>query len=160
MIDSGSTHLHASLKFVRRLGRSTDKMNTPLGITLPSGEVMYSNKVLRACPIIVDDRELFVDLIVVDINEYEIILGIDWLSKYHAKTDCKKKIVVFHPPDTDQFIFKSIQISSRFTLISAMGYLVSIVDVYVEQKLRPEDVSVVQDFLDLFLEYLPGLPPE
>ena len=48
-----------------------------------------------------DDRELFEDLIVLDMDEYEIILGMDWLSKYHAKIDCRKKIVVFHPLDTD-----------------------------------------------------------
>ena len=44
----------------------------------------------------------------------------DWLSKYHAKIDCRKKIVVFHPPDTNQFIFKGVQIISRFPLISIM----------------------------------------
>ena len=83
-------------------------MSTPFGTTFPSGEVMYSDRVLRACPIIVDDRELFVDLIVLDMDEYEIILGMDWLSKYHAKIDCRKKIVVFQPPNTDQFVFKGI----------------------------------------------------
>ena len=30
----------------------------------------------------------------------------------------------------------------------------------VEQKLKPEDMPIVQDFLDVFLEDLPGLPPE
>ena len=75
---------------------------------------MYSDMVLRACPITVDDRELFADLIVLDMDEYEMILGMNWLSKYHVEIDCRKKIVVFHHLDTDQFIFKSIQTSSRF----------------------------------------------
>ena len=77
LIDSGSTHSHASLTFVRGLGRPIDQMSTPFGATLPSGEIMYSDKILRACPIIVDDRELFADLIVLDMNDYEIILGMD-----------------------------------------------------------------------------------
>ena len=77
MIDLGSTYLHASLKFVRRLGRSKDQISTPFSATLPSGEVMYLDRVLRACPIVVDDRELFADLIVLDMDEYEIILGIN-----------------------------------------------------------------------------------
>ena len=37
-----------------------------------------------------------------------------------------------------------------------MGYLASTVDVSVEQKLKPEDVLVVQDFVDVFLEDLPS----
>ena len=80
--------------------------------------VMYTDRVLRVCPIVVDDREFFVDLIVLDMDEYEIILGIDWLSMYHVKINCKKKIVVFHP--LNKFVFKGIQISLRFSLILIM----------------------------------------
>ena len=145
-------------------------MSTLFCTTLPSREVMYSEKILRACPIVVDDRVLFADLIVLDMNDYEIILGMDWLSKYYAKIDCKKKIVIFHPPDADQFILVGTQSKAKFPLISAMkahkllekgctGYLASIVDTSVEQKSRPEDVLIVQDFLDVFQEDLPGLPP-
>ena len=146
-------------------------MSTSFGTILPSRKVMYSDRVLRACLIIMDDRELFTDLIVLNMDEYEIILGMDQLSKYHFKIDCRKKIVVFHPLDTDQFVFQGIHTSSRFPLILATkaqrllekgctGYLASVVDVSVEQKLKPEDVPVVQDFLDVFPEDLPGLPPE
>ena len=99
---------------MRRLGRPIDQMSTPFGATLPSGEVMYSDKILRACPIVVDDRELIADLIVLDMNDYEIILGMDWLSKYFAKIDCKKKIVIFHPPNADQFILMGIQSKTKF----------------------------------------------
>ena len=79
--------------------------------------------------------------------------------------------MVFHPPNADQFVFKGIHTSSRFPLISAIkdqrllergciGYLASVVDVSVEQKLKPKDVPVVQNFLDVFPEDLLGLPPE
>ena len=40
------------------------------------------------------------------------------------------------------------------------GYLASVVDVSVEQKLKPEDVPVVQDFLNVFPKDLLGLPPK
>ena len=146
-------------------------MSTPFGTTLPFGKVMYLDRILRSCLIIVDDKELIEDLIVLDIDEYKIILNMNWLSKYRAKIDCRKKIVVFHPSNTDQFIFKGVQTRSRFPLISAMkaqrllekgctSYLASIIDVSIEQKLKPEDVLVVLDFLNVFTEDLPGLPPE
>ena len=66
-------HSHVLLKFVRRLSRSLDHMSTPCGTTLPSGDFMYSDRVLKAFPIIVDDRELFANFIVLDMDEYEII---------------------------------------------------------------------------------------
>ena len=55
LIDSRSIHSNELLKFVRRLGRSLDQMSIPFGTTLSSGEVMYSNRILRACPIVVEN---------------------------------------------------------------------------------------------------------
>ena len=45
LIDLGSTHSHTSLKFMRRLGHSTNQMSTPFGTTLPSREIMHSDRV-------------------------------------------------------------------------------------------------------------------
>ena len=51
---------------MRRLDSFTDQMSIPFGTTLPSREVMYSDMVLRVCTIMVDDREFFADLIMLD----------------------------------------------------------------------------------------------
>ena len=52
-------------------------MSTLFCTALPSGEVIYSDKNLRDCPVMVEDRELMADLIVLDMDDYEIILGMD-----------------------------------------------------------------------------------
>ena len=59
-------------------------MSTPFDTTLPSGDVMNLGRILRACLLTVDGRELLTELIVLDMDEYEIILSMDWLSKYNA----------------------------------------------------------------------------
>ena len=48
------------------------------------------------------------DLVILDISDYEVILGMDWLSKYHATIDCKKKIVMFRPPGQEEFCLLEI----------------------------------------------------
>ena len=50
---------------------------------------MYKN-----CPIMVHDRELSVDLIALPFHEFDLILGMDWLSKHQAIVDYDKKTVV------------------------------------------------------------------
>ena len=40
---------------------------------------MHSYRILRASPITIDDKELFANLIVLDMDDYKIILGMDWL---------------------------------------------------------------------------------
>ena len=41
-----------------------------------------------------------------------------------------------------------------------MGYLVSVVDTSLEQQLKLEDIPVVRNFLYIFPDNLPGLPPD
>ncbi|XP_062099687.1 uncharacterized protein LOC133805521 [Humulus lupulus] len=62
---------------------------------LPNGEVVISKKWFRPLPLRVDGRELFVDLIELDITDFDVIFEMDRLTKYNATIDCKKKMVVF-----------------------------------------------------------------
>ena len=132
---------------------------------------MNSGQILRGCTILVDGREPYVNLIVLDMVDYEVILGMDWLSKYHASIDCMKKIVTFQPPEEEEFLFIGTTKKLRTPIISAMkakrlldsgcvGYLASVVDTSLERHSKPEDVPVVQEFLEVFPEDLPGLPPD
>ena len=53
---------------------------------------------VRACSIQISDRTLYEDLVVLPMPNFEVILGMDWLTKYHATIDSNKKIVIFQPP--------------------------------------------------------------
>ena len=111
------------------------------------------------------------DLIVLDMVGYEVILGMDWLLKYRTSIDCMKKIVMFQPPEEEEFLFIGTTKKLRTLVISAMkakrlldsgcvGYLASVVDKRLERHSNPEHITVVQEFLEVFLEDLPGLPPD
>ena len=79
LIDLRATHSFASTKYARRLDKPLDELSVMYSVSLPSRELMNSNQILHACTILIDGRELFVDLVVVDMFDYEVILGIDWL---------------------------------------------------------------------------------
>ena len=55
---------------------------------------MYTN-----CPSKAHDREFSVDLITLPFHEFDLILGMDWLSKHWAMVDCDKKTVVLKCSD-------------------------------------------------------------
>ena len=153
------------------MGKSLDNRDVKYGISLSSEESINSDQVLRSCAVLVYGKELFVDLVVLDMPNYEVILGMDWLSKYHATIDCKKEIVIFRPSKEERFLFISTTHKLRALIISSMKarrlldsgcicYLASVVDTQVEQCLKSEDVLAVQEFLEVFPEDLPGLPPD
>ena len=89
-------------------------------MTVPSGEEMDSNQMLRACSIQISDRTLYADLVVLSMQNFEVILGMDWLTKYHATIDCNKKIVIFQPPGEEQFMFNGISFSRSLLIIYAL----------------------------------------
>nr|GEU29295.1 reverse transcriptase domain-containing protein [Tanacetum cinerariifolium] len=68
------------------------------------------------------------------------VIGMDWLSKYHARIICDKK-VVYIPIDDETLIIRA-QVMEKKT----------------DEK-RQEDITVVREFLKVFPEDLPGLPP-
>jgi hypothetical protein len=79
-----------------------------------------SNIVLKSCTIVVEDRELPVYLILLDIYDFDVILGMDWLTTYHAGVDCFNKEVVFEHPHKSKFKFTRTHINSLPQLVSSL----------------------------------------
>ncbi len=51
------------------------------------------------------DQELYVDLIILNLYDYDVILGMDFLSKYNATIECRYRRVVFKSSDDDEFSY-------------------------------------------------------
>ena len=126
---------------------------------------MYKN-----CPLMVHGREFSIDLIALPFHEFDLILGMDWLSKHRAIVDCDKKIVLFKCPDLSEVIIQGIQFESVPKVMSAMkarhflrkgceAFLALILDSKREQ-VNLENIPVISEFPDVFPEELPGVPPE
>ena len=65
--------------------------------TLPSGEILLSTHWLQAVPTNISDKELFIDLISLEMKDYGVTLGMDFLGKYSASIACHQRKVVFNP---------------------------------------------------------------
>ena len=101
--------------------------------------------------------------------DFDVILGMDWLSTHRALVDCYAKTVEFSIPGQESLRFVGEKRNSTFALISCVQ-ATSLIEhgcecylAYVfEAKDRPLDlkgVRVVEDFTDVFPKELPGLPP-
>ncbi|XP_073031319.1 uncharacterized protein [Primulina eburnea] len=106
LIDTGATHSFMSEIFMRSLGIAPIFEHLQFNIMLSSGDVICPTSVIRACPILVNERILFSDLIVILMIEFDVILGMDWLSSYRAVIDCVKNTVRFPTKEGDNRVFK------------------------------------------------------
>ncbi|MBN8115131.1 hypothetical protein, partial [Vibrio vulnificus] len=82
-------------------------------IVVPSGESIKSHRVFPDVSIRVSNVDLSVDLIEFPIDEFEVILGMDWLDKYKAKIDCHQKKVSLRGPKGVKVSFKGVVVRSR-----------------------------------------------
>ena len=108
LIDSGATHSFTSPKFAKKLGRGSDRIGRTFRTALPSGEILLSDYWIRHVPIIICGREMYVNLIVIDLYDYDVILGMDFLGKYNAVIDCPSRTVTFKPIGGEEFIFRGL----------------------------------------------------
>jgi len=110
------------------------------------------------------------DLIKLGEMEYDIILGMDWLSTYHAHVDCHLKRIIFKMARTPEYMFEGAKNKVSIPMISALkatkllrhgcqGFLATLIDKEKEE-VRIEDIAVVREYSDVFSDDLPGLPSD
>uniref|UniRef100_A0A803PYF4 Uncharacterized protein n=1 Tax=Cannabis sativa TaxID=3483 RepID=A0A803PYF4_CANSA len=78
--DSGATHSYVVSRVINQLGRPYDFIERGFGILLPSGEGVISKRKIRSMPIRVENKELSVNLVELELTEFDIILRMDFLS--------------------------------------------------------------------------------
>ncbi|GKA81439.1 putative reverse transcriptase domain-containing protein [Tanacetum coccineum] len=122
------------------------------------------------------DNNVVTDLMPVELGSFDVIIGMDWLAKYHAVIVCAEKIVRI--PFGDEILIvrgdgSSNEHGTRLNIISctkAQEYLTKGCHVFLanitatkdedkSKEKRLEDVPVVQEFPEVFPEDLPGIPP-
>ena len=66
-------------------------------IILPCGDRVIAKWGIRTFPVTVEGRELHVNVMELEIDDFDLILGMDTLANYGANIDCKSRTVTFSP---------------------------------------------------------------
>ena len=114
LIDSGASHSFVFANFVKKLDMVPDLLDEMCIVSLPSGENLTSHFGFKATPIKIVGRELPIDLIILEMVDYDLILGMDWLSKYNATICYKRKKMVFQPSKGEIFEYKGMPQGSKW----------------------------------------------
>ena len=139
-------------------------------MTNPLGHSVVVNRVYRYCPIRIREYEFPRDLIDLSFREFNVILGMDWLSRHQVVVDCRMKQVTLRTPSGEEVTFIGERSNHLSNVISAAtartmvrkgceAYLAYVID---KKKAKPSllDTPTVCDYPNVFSEELPGLPPQ
>ncbi|XP_020547091.1 uncharacterized protein LOC110011381 [Sesamum indicum] len=94
LIDPGSTCSFISRDFASHVHAKIEPFGHDLHVSMPAGGFVLVNTMVRSCPVVVEGVTLYADLVVIDLREFDIILGMDWLASNHALVDCQTKDVM------------------------------------------------------------------
>ena len=170
LIDPGSTHSYICMEQMSDKLPAVELLAYDLLVTSPLGHCVRVNRVYKNYPLMVHGREFSVDLVALPFHEFDLILGMDWLSRLRAIVDCDKKIVLLKCSNLSEVTIQGTRSESIPKVISAMkarlflrkgceAFLALILDSKREQ-VNLENISVIREFPDVFPEELPGVPPE
>ena len=170
LIDLGSTHSYVctDIPNLRNLPRSETEYD--ILVTNSLGHSVIVNKVYRDCPIRIRECEFMGDLIELSFREFDVILGMDWLSRHRVIVDCRMKRVTLRTSNDDEVIFIGERSNHLSNVISATttrkmvrkgceAYLAYVIDT-VKARYSVSDIPTVSDFSNVFPEELTGLPPQ
>ncbi|XP_063950154.1 uncharacterized protein LOC135152907 [Daucus carota subsp. sativus] len=91
LIDSGATRSFISEDFVPKLNCPIELLNEVMNIQLANQERVPVSQVYRNCEVEILGSKFCADLIPFKLGEFDVILGMDWLSKHNAQIDCRNK---------------------------------------------------------------------
>ena len=88
LIDPGSTHSFVSIYFVGLLGMHISAMDFDLIVAIPMGDSIMTSRILKINFVMIGYRDMPIDLVLLNLQDFDVILGIGWLALYHASIDC------------------------------------------------------------------------
>ncbi|GJX90403.1 putative reverse transcriptase domain-containing protein [Tanacetum coccineum] len=175
LFDTGADRSFVSNTFSTLIDITPTTLDNHYDIELADGKIIGGNNIIRGCTLNFTNHPFNIDLMPVPLGNFDVIIGMDWLTKYHGVIICDEKIVCV-PFGREMLIFQGNRYNqrgeSRLNIISctkAQEYLSKGCDVFLahvttkeakdkSEGKRLEDVPIVRDFPEVFPKDFPGIP--
>ncbi|GJS77762.1 putative reverse transcriptase domain-containing protein [Tanacetum coccineum] len=147
LFDSGADFSFISTDFAPLLNMKPSFVNPVYVIEVADGKKVEVDRVIRDCKLELETSLITIDLIPLGHGSFDVIVGMDWLSEHKAETMCHEKVVRI-PLENGEIL----HVQGERT----PGIAKALSNVKVD-KPKLSDISVVQDFVEVFPKDLSGL---
>jgi hypothetical protein len=147
LFNSEASHSFIILSFVAKHNLPITNMKHTMLVSSPGGEI-WTKHICPAVSISIRGLDFLSNLIILDSKGIDIILDMDWLSKYDGVIQCAKKAVRLTKKDRTTVKFEATVQADQASMLSQTKVTTL------------EEIRVVQEYPDVFPEELPGMPPD
>ncbi|KAI3786549.1 hypothetical protein L1987_40309 [Smallanthus sonchifolius] len=170
LFDSGASKSFISATFCKRVKYSVSKLERAFSVEAAEGRTARVTEVVYNSTMKIECHRFPVRLFVMVLGGFDVVLGMDWLTTNEAQIICRRKIIRLKAPDgieVEVFGDCDAPMPNVISMIKATNYprhgceayLVYVVDKCKEVK-ELDDVPVVREYPEVFLEDFPGIPPD
>ena len=166
LFDYGALHSFIATSVVIELSLEVETLEEPFYVSYPLGIRARIGMICRGCELEISGILLTVDLRIMDMSEFDVILGMDWLTTYRVVIECEHRRVTAYTLDGTRVVFQGDKhdifpqtIYESRCQGQLAGWLASLT---LEDEERPDlDLPrVVYEYVDVFPDELLGLPPQ
>ncbi|XP_070019421.1 uncharacterized protein [Nicotiana sylvestris] len=147
-----------------------DSLSASMHVSTTVGDYFVVDPIYRSCMFTIGSLEASIDLLLLDMVDFDVTLGINWLLPYHAIWDCHAKMVTLDMSDLPRLKLRGTLEHSTIRVISyvkdrhmvekgCLAYLAYICDSSAEVP-SMDSVPVVSEFPKVFLVDLSGMSPD
>ena len=164
LFDSSALHSFIATSVVIELGLEVEALEESLYVSSPLGIKARIGMICRGCELVISGILLIVDLRVMDMSEFDVIWGMDWLSSYRVIINCERRRVTTYMQDGTRVVFQGDKHDILPQTVyesrcqgQLAGWLASLT---LEDEMRSNlDLpQLVCEYEDVFLDELQGLP--
>ncbi|KAA3480517.1 DNA/RNA polymerases superfamily protein [Gossypium australe] len=156
LINPGSTHTYICMNLVSSKSLLIESIESVIRVSNLLGKCVLVDKVCKNCPLMHRDFCFLANLMLFPFDEFDVILGMDWLTMHSA---INNKIIRIESDNLNSLPIMILSMSiQRFVRKGCKAYLAYILDTKVTKR-KSEIVPIVCAYPDVFLEELTGLPP-
>ncbi|GJS73111.1 putative reverse transcriptase domain-containing protein [Tanacetum coccineum] len=93
LFDSGADKSFVSISLASKLNIPPITIDTFYDIEMADGNLVSTNTVIQGATLTLLNQPFKINLMPIKLGSFDIIVGMDWLSKYHARIICDKKVI-------------------------------------------------------------------
>ena len=105
LFDAGASHSFIASLCVKELGLEVETLEHPLHVSSPIETRVRVDQICRDCKLEISGILLTVDLRVMDMLEFDVIIGMDWLTAHRVVIDCDRMRVIAYTQDGSCVMF-------------------------------------------------------
>jgi hypothetical protein len=147
LFDSGASHAFMSSTCAKKARLSLVASGAPYVISTPRG-LVDANQVAQKVSLELSERIFTTNLIILIGQGIDVLLGMSWMKLHRAVLDITCRLVHLDSPVYGKVILPLPVVSH---IKASLHHVV---------ELRLDDIHVIREFLDVFSDDLPGMPPE